>query len=296
MKPVSPIRTPRLLVPYSRLRPEEKMLHAAAERLSIPAHFSDVSELAWPDGFDAAPGDVAICRCVGQTHNLALARLLESRGVKTINPSEVMTLCGDKIATAACLEAAGIPQPRYRVAASPESAVDAAESLGYPVVFKPACGSWGRLLAKVTDRFGAESVAFHKAAMGPAHSVFFIQEYVEKGGSDLRAILIGGKPVSLMRRRSPHWITNTARGGAPEPCEMPPALEALLARVASAIGGDFLAVDLFETEDGWTVNEVKGQPEVHGSVAATGIDLPGKGLEHAWKFIAYRLDNSGTPR
>jgi [lysine-biosynthesis-protein LysW]--L-2-aminoadipate ligase len=77
---------------------------------------------------------------------------------------------------------------------------------------------------------------------------------------------------------------------------MPPALEALLARVASAIGGDFLAVDLFETEDGWTVNEVNGQPEFHGSVAATGIDLPGKVLEHAWKFIAYRLDNSGTPR
>lgn len=296
MKPAHPIRTPRLFVPYTRLRPEEKMLQAAASALGIPAEFRDVSALAWPDGFDAAEGDTAICRCVGQTHNLALARLLESRGVKTINPSSVMTLCGDKIATAACLDAAKIPQPHYRVAATPESAVEAAEAMGYPVVFKPACGSWGRLLAKVTDRNGAEAIAFHKAAMGPAHSVFFIQEYVEKGGSDLRAILVGGEPVSLMRRRSSHWITNTARGGAPEPCAMPEALAALLRRVGAAIGGDFLAVDLFETATGWTVNEVNGQPEFHGSVAATGVDLPAKVLEHAWKFLAYRLDSAGEPR
>ncbi len=296
MKSATPVRTPRILVPYSRLRPEEKMLKAAAERLGIPVDFQDASSLSWPGGFDAKAGDAAICRCVGQTHNLALARLLESRGVRTINPSSVMTLCGDKIATAACLDAAGIPQPKYSVAATPESAVDAAESMGYPVVFKPACGSWGRLLAKVTDRNGAEAVAFHKAAMGPSHSVFFLQEYVEKGGSDLRAILVGGEPVSLMRRKSDHWITNTARGGMPVPCEMPDGMSALLRRVASVIGGDFLAVDLFETEEGWTVNEVNGQPEFHGSVEATGVDLPGKVLQHAWDLIQPGLDSAGKPR
>ena len=296
MKSATPIRAPRLFVPYTRLRPEEKMLASAAERLGIPAEFRDVSALSWPDGFDAAPGDVAICRCVGQTHNLALARLLESRGVKTINPSAVMTLCGDKIATAACLDAAGILQPAYRVAASPESAVEAAEAMGFPVVFKPACGSWGRLLAKVTDRLGAEAVALHKAAMGPSHSVFFIQEYVEKNGSDLRAILVGGEPVSLMRRKSAHWITNTARGATPEPCEMPPAMADLLRKVGSAIGGDFLAVDLFETENGWTVNEVNGQPEFHGSVEATGLDLPGKVLEYAWNITLSGLDKPGIGR
>ncbi len=296
MKPATPIRAPRLFVPYSRLRPEEKMLASAALRLGITADFRDVSSLAWPDGFDTVPGDVAICRCVGQTHNLALARLLESRGVKTINPSSVMALCGDKIATAARLDAAGIPQPAYRVAASPESAVEAAEALGYPVVFKPACGSWGRLLAKVSDRAGAEAVALHKAALGASHSVFFIQEYVEKGGFDLRAILVGGEPVSLMRRRSGHWITNTARGAAPEPCGMPPALAGLLEKVGGVIGGDFLAVDLFETEKGWLVNEVNGQPEFHGSVEATGVDLPGRILKYAWNFIEAGLDNPGFAR
>ena len=285
MKSAVPFRAPRLLIPYSRLRQEEKMLASAAERLGLPADFRDVSSLFWPRDFDVIPGDVAICRCVGQTHNLAVARLLESRGVKTINPSSVMTLCGDKIATAARLYAAGIPQPEFAVAASPEAAVEAAETLGYPVVFKPACGSWGRLLAKVSDRPGAEAVAYHKAALGASHSVFFVQRYVEKGGYDLRAILVGGQPVSLMRRKSSHWITNTARGGTPESCEISSPLEALLRRVAQAVGGDFLAVDLFETESGWLVNEVNGQPEFHGSVEATGLDLAGRLLKYVWNFI-----------
>lgn len=296
MKSVSRILAPSLTLYATRMRPEEKMLCEAAEAMGIPVSFRNASDMAWPDDFDAGSGDVAICRVVGQTHNLALARLLESRGVRTINPSSVMALCGDKIATAACLDRAGLPQPAYRVAATPEAAVEAAESMGYPVVFKPACGSWGRLLAKVSNREGAEAVAGHKAAMGPSHSVFFIQEYVEKGGSDLRALLLGGQPVSLMRRKSDHWITNTARGGRPEPCPMPASLESLLRSVGRVIGGDFLAVDLFETDNGWTVNEVNGQPEFHGSMEATGIDFPRLVIEYAWKFVSRGLDSATVAR
>jgi [lysine-biosynthesis-protein LysW]--L-2-aminoadipate ligase len=106
---------------------------------------------------------------------VALTQLLEGRGVRVINPSGALLLCGDKIATAALLEKENIPQPAWRVATSSEGAVRAAESLGYPVVFKPAVGSWGRLLAKVSDREACEAVVEHKGHMGPAHSVFFVQ-------------------------------------------------------------------------------------------------------------------------
>ena len=269
---------------YSRLRMEEKALLKAAETLGerFRVDFRDVSGLVWPDDFtDAEAGDVALCRCVSQTQNVALTQLLEGRGLRTVNPSVPLLLCGDKIATAAALDAARIPQPAWRAAISPESAVRAAESLGYPVVFKPAVGSWGRLLAKVSDREACEAVVEHKAHMGPAHSVYFIQKYVEKGGFDLRAVLIGGKTVTLMKRSSAHWITNTARGATPEPYPMDAELESLLNHTAEVIGGDFLAVDVFQTPLGWVVNEVNGQPEFHGSVAATGIDVGRLMIEHA---------------
>jgi [lysine-biosynthesis-protein LysW]--L-2-aminoadipate ligase len=261
---------------------EEKALHKAAESRGIPFDFRDVGDFVWPDNFQGVgKGDVALCRCVAQTQNIALTQLLEGRGVRTINPLDTMLACGDKAATAALLEKKKIPQPEWRVATSPEAAVKAAESIGYPVVFKPVSGSWGRLLAKISDREACEAIAEHKGHMGPAHSVFFIQKYVDKGGFDVRAVMIGGKTATLMRRKSAHWITNTARGASPEPCPSDPELEDLLNRTASAIGGDFLAVDVFLTPLGWVINEVNGQPEFHGSVAATGIDVGGLMIDYA---------------
>jgi [lysine-biosynthesis-protein LysW]--L-2-aminoadipate ligase len=270
---------------YSRLRIEEKTLFKAAGSLGASANFKDVSDLVWPDDFkDVTAGDVALCRCVSQTQNIALTQLLEGRGVRAVNSSGAMLLCGDKVATAALLDKVGVPQPEWRAASSPEAAVKAAESLGYPVVFKPPVGSWGRLLAKISDREACEAIVEHKAHMGPAHSVYFVQKYVEKGGFDLRAVMIGGRTVTLMKRSSPHWITNTARGATPEPYPMDGELEALLERTAEAIGGDFLAVDLFRGESGWLVNEVNGQPEFHGSMAATGVDVGRLMVEYALRL------------
>ena len=261
---------------------EEKAIYKAAESRGVAFDFRNVNGLVWPDDFEGVrKGDVALCRCVSQTQDIALTRLLEGRGVRTVNPLETMLLCGDKAATAALLEKEKIPQPQWRVATSPEAAVKAAESIGYPVVFKPASGSWGRLLAKVSDREACEAIAEHKAHMGPAHSVFFIQKYVEKGGFDLRAVMIGKKTATLMKRSSSHWITNTARGATPEPYSIDPELENLLDRTALAVGGDFLAVDVFSTTDGWVINEVNGQPEFHGSVAATGTDVGGLMIDYA---------------
>ena len=269
---------------YSRLRIEEKTLLKAAESLGVSHDFRDVGDFVWPDDFSAVKGGVVLCRLISQTQNIALTQLLESGGARVINPSKTVLLCGDKIATASVLEKAGIPQPGWRVAGSPDSAVKAAESLGYPVVFKPAGGSWGRLLAKVDSRESCEAIAEHKAQMGAAHSVYFIQKYVEKNGFDIRAVMIGGKTIALMKRRSEHWITNTARGGIPQPYQLNPELESLLERTASVIGGDFLAVDVFKTNEGYVINEVNGQPEFHGLMAATGIDIGRLMIEYAVKF------------
>ena len=267
---------------YSRLRMEEKSLLRAAEELRASVNFRDVGDFVWPDDFEnVGAGDVVLCRCVSQAQNLAITQLLGGRGVRVINPSATVLLCGDKVVTASALAKAGIPQPAWRVATSPEGALKAAESLGYPVVFKPAVGSWGRLLAKISDREACEAIVEHKAHMGPAHSVYFIQEYVEKGGFDLRAITIGGKTATLMRRTSSHWITNTARGATPEPHPMDAELEDLLTRTAETVGGDFLAIDIFRTKAGWVINEVNGQPEFHGTVAATGIDVGKLMVEYA---------------
>ena len=274
----------QLFIFYTRLRTEEKLLFKAVEDRQIPFSAINVGDALWPE-LPGEKGDVALCRCVSQTQNSALAVLLESRGVTTVNSSSVMALCADKIVTAAKLSSAGIPQPEYAVAFSPEGALKGAERLGYPLVLKPATGSWGRLLAKVNDPDALEALTEHKAHMGAAHSVFFMQQYNEKQGFDLRATLLGGEPLTVIKRCSAHWITNTARGATPERYPLSSDLKKLLGRIQDAIGGAVLAVDLFETSDGWLVNEVNGQPEFRSSDGElTGVDIAGRLVEHAWSL------------
>ena len=87
------------------------------------------------------------------------------------------------------------------------------------------------------------------------------KEYIRKDGGDIRAFSIGGETVAAIRRRSEHWITNTARGATTEKYPLTDALCQLCARVSSAVGGGLLAIDLFETDRGLLVSEVNATME-----------------------------------
>jgi len=151
------------------------------------------------------------------------------------------------------------------------------ESLGYPVVLKPVVGSWGRMLSRINDRDAAESILEHKATLGSyQHSIFYIQEYIHKPGRDIRAFVVGDQTVCAIYRNSPHWITNTARGGSGEICPLTVELNDLCLRAARAVGGGVLAVDILEDpRRGYVVNELNHTMEFHTTVPLTGIDLPG---------------------
>ena len=53
-----------------------------------------------------------------------------------------------------------------------------------------------------------------------------------------------------------------------------------LARVAvagaRAVGGGVVALDIFETADGYLVNEVNYTMEFKNSIAPTGVNIPGR--------------------
>ncbi len=125
--------------------------------------------------------DIVLERCINHSRAMHGLRLLESVGIHCINTSEVARICGDKILSSLALKEAGVQQPELRIAFTEHSALVAIEEIGYPVVLKPAVGSWGRLLSKVNDREAAESILEHKSILGSYHhSIFYIQKYVEK--------------------------------------------------------------------------------------------------------------------
>jgi [lysine-biosynthesis-protein LysW]--L-2-aminoadipate ligase len=267
---------PRLAVLASRLRMEENLIFSILERRNIAYDRLDERTVTFLAGSLNYHYTAVLNRSISHTSGLYVMRLLEASNVRTINCSRVIEICGDKLQTTLAFAQAGVPTPKTMVAFTPEAALEAIESIGYPVVLKPLIGSWGRLLAKVNDREAAEAILEHKQNLGaPLHKVFYIQEYINKVERDIRTIVIGDEVVSAMYRYSNHWITNTARGAEARVCAVTAELAELSLRAASAVGGGILAVDLLEQNDALLVNEVNHTMEFHGMIAATGTDIAG---------------------
>ncbi|MFQ5578736.1 MAG: RimK family alpha-L-glutamate ligase, partial [Anaerolineae bacterium] len=173
---------------------------------------------------------------------------------------------------------------------TPRSALQAIEALGYPVVLKPAVGSWGRLLSKINDREAAEAILEHKQVLGTYHhSIFYIQEYIDKPARDIRTFVVGDETIAAIYRYSDHWITNTSRGGRAENCPVTPEINALSLAAARAVGGGVVAIDLLETAAGrLLVNEVNYTMEFRNSIDTTGVDIPGRVVDYTLKVAGLK--------
>jgi len=272
---------------YSRLRVEEKLLLRELEsrpnvevvRINDGKRYFDITQLP-------VDVDVVLERSISHSRGLYVSRIFEAHGIPVINSSAIAERCGDKYVTSQLLTSARIPTPRVLMAFDKDTALEAVDELGYPCVLKPVVGSWGRLLARVDNYEMAEAVIEHKASLGVNHKVFYVQEYVNKPGRDIRAFVIGDEPIGAIYRSSESWITNTARGGVASNCPLTPALENICRQTAGAIGGGLLAIDLFETEDGFTVNEVNHTMEFRNSIETTGVDIPAHMVDHVIENVA----------
>ena len=267
---------------HSVIRTEEKLLLEAFAERDVEVERIHVDRLRVNLSIEDAGKpfrdlDVVLERCVSHSKASAVLRILDAMGIPCVNPYLLADICGDKLATNLALIQRGVPTPRAAVAFTPEMALAAIEEIGYPAVLKPAVGSWGRLLAKVNDRESAEAILEHKVTLGTYHhSIFYVQEHIEKPGYDIRGFVVGGDVVAAIARDSAHWITNTARGATTRNYPITPGLRDICLRAARAVGGGVVAIDVFELADGsYMVNEVNYTMEFRNSIVPTGVDIPG---------------------
>jgi len=267
---------------HSIIRKEEKLLleefrkRKGVEVVKIDdrEHFFDLHKNA----FDL---DVVIERCVNHSRAVHALKIFADHGIPTVNAPEVAEVCGSKFLTTQALIKAGVRTPRCFLAFTPESALEAMDHLGYPCVIKPTTGSWGRLISKINDRDAAEAILEHKQILGSYHhSIFYIQEYVEKKGRDIRSFVVGDRCIAAIYRHSEHWITNTARGATTTNCPLSEELREISVSAAAACGGGVVAMDIFETGQGYSVNEVNYTMEFRNSIAVTGVDIPARIVDY----------------
>jgi RimK family alpha-L-glutamate ligase len=193
-------------------------------------------------------------------------RKLERTGLLIINPPLAIEQAVDKYLSLTLLQENGLPVPRTAVTENPGEALKCFHELGGDVIVKPLFGSRGLGATRITDSDVAarifQTISFY-------HGVLYLQEFINHGGSDIRAFVIGDQVVAAMRRVSAGWKTNVSRGAKPVPLNLSQELENLAVKAAEVIGCKVTGVDIIEGPDGPLILELNSQPGWKGLQSVT---------------------------
>ena len=269
---------------FSKIRVEEKLLiEEVKKRRNVTLKLIDSRKLIITPEYDLGI-DVLLDREIASSKALHVVEMLKNSTVRCINSYDVIRICGDKVFTSRWLSKKGVPTPKVKVAFTKESALEAIEEMGYPVVLKPVDGSWGRLIAKIENKNSALAILEHKSYLSSFyHSIFYLQEYIDKPDRDIRVLMIDEEPICASYRKSSDWLTNVSKGATTEECIVTPELEKISIMASKAVGGGALAIDIMETADGFTVNEINCSMEFKGSMHAVKKNIPSIIIDYCLK-------------
>ncbi|MHC3129292.1 MAG: RimK family alpha-L-glutamate ligase [Candidatus Bathyarchaeota archaeon] len=220
--------------------------------------------------------DALITRPIGRgsleeiLFRMNLLQKLERLGLLIINPPLAIERSVDKYCSLTLFQENGLPVPRTAVTESHDEALKCFHELGGDVVVKPLFGSRGVGATRITDPDIAarvfRTISFY-------HGVLYLQEFINHGGSDIRAFVIGDRVVAAMRRIAENWKTNVSLGAKPVPLNLPAELESLAVKAAKVIGCKVTGVDIVEGPDGPLVIELNSQPGWRGLQSVTKISI-----------------------
>ena len=224
-------------------------------------------------------GDVAIGRLDvlpaldGVEPGLLSLLWLERRGVRVLNPAAALIAVHDKLRTARCLDAAGLPHPRTTDVRAGQSRPD----FTLPLVLKPRFGSWGRdvLLCRNEAELERGLEAVSARPWFRRHGGL-LEELVPPRGYDLRLIVAGGEVIAGSERvaAAGEWRTNVSLGGTLRPADMPPAARSLARAAAAAVGADLVGVDLLPVDgERYVVLELNGAVDFDERYSLDGLDV-----------------------
>ncbi|RVT85719.1 30S ribosomal protein S6--L-glutamate ligase [Rhodobacteraceae bacterium CCMM004] len=217
-------------------------------------------------------------------YGTAVLRQFEMMGVYPLNESVGIGRSRDKLRSMQLLARDGIGLPVTTFAHDPKVAEEVIELAGgTPVVIKLLEGTQGLgVVLADTDR-SAKSVI---EAFRATNTNILVQEFIkEAGGTDIRALVVGGKVIAAMKRSGAagEFRSNLHRGGSAQIVKLSPEERATALRAAKCMGLNACGVDLLRANHGPVVMEVNSSPGLEGIERATGLDVAGKMIEHIEK-------------
>lgn len=221
--------------------------------------------------------DALIVRPIGRgsleeiIFRMDLLHRLERLGAYIINPPHAIERAVDKFYALSLLEEAGLAVPRTIVTESADRALKAFYELNCDVVLKPLFGSRGIGSARISDPNIAERIF---RALDFHHSVFYIQEFIPHGSSDIRAFTVGNRVLAAMRRIAEEsWKTNVSLGAKPVSIRLCNELEEFAVKAAETIGCEVAGVDILEGAESPFAIEVNSQPGWRGLQSVTHANI-----------------------
>jgi len=213
-------------------------------------------------------------------YGLAVLRQFEMQGVYPLNESVGIGRSRDKLRSIQLLARDGVSLPVTTFAYDPKQTDEVLKLAGgAPLVVKLLEGTQGiGVMLTDTDR-SAKSVI---EAFRGANVNILVQEFIkEAGGTDIRALVVGGKVVAAMKRTGApgEFRSNLHRGGSAEVVRLTPEEHATALRAAKSLGLNVCGVDMLRANRGAVVMEVNSSPGLEGVEKATGKDIAGAIIE-----------------
>lgn len=189
--------------------------------------------------------------------------------------AEAFTSGHDKLLTHINLQRNKIPMPVTYVATTAKSAKTLLKKMTCPIIIKMPAGTHGKGVM-VADSH--ESAASMIDALAMLKQPFLLQEFVDTGGRDTRAFVVGDKVVAAMKRTAVKGETrsNIHAGGAGKATILDRKTQKVAIEAAKAMGIEICGIDILESVRGPLVLEVNLSPGLQGITKATHMDIADK--------------------
>ena len=217
---------------------------------------------------------------------LDLVSQIEKIGIPIVNSRLCIDVCADKYRTYLKLKDFGLDQPKTELCPSAEQAEESFKNLDtkYPIILKTLRGSKGiGVLFVETERSLSSLVqTLYKV---DTKSDLLIQEYI-KTDHDIRAIVLDGKVIAVMRRDTVKgdFRSNASQGAEVKPFKLTKLETDQCVHAAKAVGGVFTGVDFIPSKNRETENpkflEVNSSPGTEGIEDASGLNISKIVLEY----------------
>ncbi len=213
-------------------------------------------------------------------YGMAVLRQFEMQGVYPLNESVAIGRSRDKLRSMQLLARDGVGLPVTTFAHDPKQTEEVLQVAGdAPLVIKLIEGTQGLGVVLADTNRSAKSVVEAFRASG---TNILIQEFIkEAGGTDIRAIVIGGRVIAAMKRTGAEgeFRSNLHRGGSAQLIRLSPEERSTAVRAAKSMGLNACGVDMLRANHGPVIMEVNSSPGLEGIENATGLDIAGKIIE-----------------